>query len=326
MARGICPLSTNGRPPRQWRKVSHTKIESVTFRFLGPAVGSADRRATDRSDMSLPESDQADLAADEPTAADRPAKGGSADTGGRSPLAVLPVDEGDEVAHWHRRVVDRSLGPATRRSIDRGASLIRAAATLLERSDGAGFTVQEVADEAGQSLRTLYQYFESKDDLLLAVFEEAMRTYARMVRDAIAGLDDPFDRLTGAVIAAARMSERSRPGFDASLARLRFDLGQVDPGLVGRSQEPLISLFRDLYHQAVAAGRIVDRGEQGAVYLLLAINRSYITSRTTGNEYGVDLPDHEGYARFCLQGLGAALDDGWFERVNDQLVIGDDPQ
>ncbi len=57
-------------------------------------------------------------------------------------------------------------------------SLIRAAATVLARSNGEDITVQEVADEAGQSLRTLYQYFESKNDLLLAVFEEAMRTYA----------------------------------------------------------------------------------------------------------------------------------------------------
>ena len=63
-------------------------------------------------------------------------------------------------------------------------NLIRAAAAVLERSNGEDITVQEVADEAGQSLRTLYQYFESKDDLLLAVFEEAMRTYAQPDRTA----------------------------------------------------------------------------------------------------------------------------------------------
>ena len=94
----------------------------------------------------------------------------------------VPVDGAD----WHRRVVGRSLRTATQRSIDRGASLVRAAAVLLERSQGEDFTVQDVADEAHQSLRTLYQYFESKDDLLLAVFEEAMRTYARLIRTAIA--------------------------------------------------------------------------------------------------------------------------------------------
>ena len=68
---------------------------------------------------------------------------------------------------------------STADAVDRpGPALIQAAAALLERSNGDGFTVQDVADEAGQSLRTLYQYFESKDDLLLAVFEEAMGIYA----------------------------------------------------------------------------------------------------------------------------------------------------
>ena len=83
-----------------------------------------------------------------------------------------------DAADWQARVVRRSLRTATQRSIDRGTSLVRAAARLLERTNGDRFTVQDVADEAGQSLRTLYQYFESKDDLLLAVFEESMRTYA----------------------------------------------------------------------------------------------------------------------------------------------------
>ena len=63
--------------------------------------------------------------------------------------------------------------------------MIRATAKVLERTNGESLTVQEVADEAGQSLRTLYQYFESKDDLLLAVYEEAMGTYARIIVGAI---------------------------------------------------------------------------------------------------------------------------------------------
>ena len=101
----------------------------------------------------------------------------------------LAAEEAEGTADWQRRVVGHSLNGARRRSIDRGARLIRAAAKVLERTNGESLTVQEVADEAGQSLRTLYQYFESKDDLLLAVFEEAMRTYARMVEGAIADLE-----------------------------------------------------------------------------------------------------------------------------------------
>src|SRR3954454_5123355 len=130
----------------------------------------------------------------------------SARTGGYDrPMSQAVPDPVDGEVDWHRRVVGRSLKTAQARSIDRGAALIHAAAALLERSDGDGFTVQDVADEAKQSLRTLYQYFESKDDLLLAVFEEAMRTYARVVEAAIVDLADPLERLGGALLAAGRL-------------------------------------------------------------------------------------------------------------------------
>ena len=140
---------------------------------------------------------------------------------------VAPVGPSDEEgADWHRRVVGRSLQSAQRRSIDKGAHLIRAAAKVLERNGGASLTVQEVADEAGQSLRTLYQYFESKDDLLLAVHEEAMRTYARLIRAAIAGVDAPLERLAagahrlGPAARAARQG-RARPGALPAAAAAR---------------------------------------------------------------------------------------------------------
>jgi AcrR family transcriptional regulator len=180
--------------------------------------------------------------------------------------------------------------------------------------------VQEVANEAGQSLRTLYQYFESKDDLLLAVFEEAMRRYARMIRDSIAGLDDPLDRLAGAMVAAASMPAHSSPGVDLGLARLRLKLGEVEPELVARSHEPLTMMFLELVQQAIAAGVIADQGDQLAVYLISSVNASFIISQTLGNDYGLELPDPEGLARFCLRGLGAELEDGWYASVSRRLL------
>ena len=236
------------------------------------------------------------------------------------PAEVAAADDADDVADWQRRVVDRSLRTATKRSIDRGASLIRAAATLLERSNGDGFTVQEVANEAGQSLRTLYQYFESKDDLLLAVFEEAMKRYARMIRNSIAGLDDPLERLAGGVLAAAAMPAYSSQGVDVGLARLRLRLSEVDPALVARSHEPVTLVFLELVHDAAEAGVIVDQDEQAAAYLLRSVNAAFIISQTLGNDQGLDLPDPEGLARFCLLGLGAELAPGWYESISARLL------
>ena len=71
------------------------------------------------------------------------AKNGRLENVAEKPLA----EESD--ADWQRRVVGRSLRTAAERSVDRGMNLIRAAATVLARSNGDDITVQEVADEAG---------------------------------------------------------------------------------------------------------------------------------------------------------------------------------
>ena len=234
-----------------------------------------------------------------------------------------PVDvhDGTDGADWQRRVVGRSLRAATQRSIDRGSSLIRAAVTLLERSNGDGFTVQDVADEAGQSLRTLYQYFESKDDLLLAVFEEAMRTYAQLVRGAIAGLSDPLERLAGGLVAAVRMPEYSDTGVDRGLARLRSKLAEVEPEAIARSREPVTALMRELIDGATADGSISPADPEGATYLVLALESSYITSGTLGNDFGAALPDVTTTVGFLLRGLGVDVEDGWIEGIEARLRL-----
>jgi AcrR family transcriptional regulator len=223
----------------------------------------------------------------------------------------------EAVADWQRRVVGRSLNDARRRSLDRGARLVRAAATVLERNGGASLTVQEVADEAGQSLRTLYQYFESKDDLLLAVFEEAMQTYARIIRDAIAELDDPVERLAGGLIASARAAAvHQKAGRDRGLSRLRLQLSQADPELLARSQAPLTELFSELVQGAAADGAFAA---DSATYFLMSLRASFVLSSTLGNDLDVELPDVIDFSWFCLAGLGLQRPRTWHVDVERRL-------
>ena len=234
------------------------------------------------------------------------------------PTGPDPQDEA-EGTDWQRRVVGRSLRAATQRSIDRGSSLIQAAATLLERSNGDGFTVQDVADEAGQSLRTLYQYFESKDDLLLAVFEEAQRTYARMIERSLVELSDPLERLGGGIVAALRMPEFSETGVDRGLSRLRAKLAAVEPALIARSQEPVTMLMRGLIHDAEAAEAIHTDDPEGTTYLVLALKSAFITSATLGNDFGAEAPSVPALVSFVLRGVGVSVDLDWIEDVSGRL-------
>jgi AcrR family transcriptional regulator len=224
-------------------------------------------------------------------------------------------------ADWQRRVVGRSLKTAAERSVDRGRALVVAAATVLERSGGEDITVQEVADEAGQSLRTLYQYFAGKDDLLLAVFEEAMGTYADLIRAAIEGLDDPLDRLAGAMVAAVSMPAFSDSGFDRGLARLRLRLSEAEPEQVGRAQQRVTALLQSLVEDAAAAGRVTVDDPEAATFLLMSLNAAYITTERLGNDAGVPRPEIAGIVTFCLQGLGAEVDAKWLAGVTRKLRL-----
>jgi len=234
---------------------------------------------------------------------------------------TLAVTESGDGTGWQRRVVDRSLDDAKKRSIDRGARLIRAAAKVLDRTHGESLTVQEVADEAGQSLRTLYQYFASKDDLLLAVYEEAMRTYARLITAAVVQFEDPLERLAGGIMAAARMPAMHGSGVDRGLSHLRLQLSQAHPTLVASAQEPVTTFFRRLIEDAAGDGKLADVEVDKATYFVCSLRNSYNTSVTLGNDVGLELPDVIDLSVFSLGGMGCVLPREWHERVDTELKL-----
>src|SRR6266568_998036 len=103
----------------------------------------------------------------------------------------MPTD--DPAAHtsqtagsWRELAVARSLDSARTRAENRVQRFLDAALDLMERSPDKEFTVQEVVERSGQSLRSFYQYFAGKYELLLALFEEAVRSTAEHLRASVA--------------------------------------------------------------------------------------------------------------------------------------------
>ena len=104
--------------------------------------------------------------------------------------AAPPADE----APVRRRdlAVARSLDSARVRSEGRVQRFLDAGFELLASAEsGKEFTVQEVVDRSGQSLRSFYQYFAGKHELLLALFDEAIRSTAERLEEQIAKEDAP---------------------------------------------------------------------------------------------------------------------------------------
>src|SRR4051794_15650241 len=104
-------------------------------------------------------------------------------------------DAAADAGGWRELAVARSLDPARVRAEKRVQRFLDAATELMTSAPDKEFTVQEVVERSGQSLRSFYQYFAGKHELLLALFEESVRTTAERLEESIASEDDPAGRL-----------------------------------------------------------------------------------------------------------------------------------
>ena len=93
----------------------------------------------------------------------------------RVPEVADEVPDDANVPAWRQRAVSRSLNAARSRAEQRVQRFLDAAFALIDEKGTTDFTIQEVIDRSKQSLRGFYQYFDGKDELLLALFEETVR-------------------------------------------------------------------------------------------------------------------------------------------------------
>ena len=117
---------------------------------------------------------------------------------------------------WKQRAVERSTRAAKLRAEQRVQRFLDAAQAIMTAKGNTDFTVQEVVDRSRQSLRSFYQHFDGKHELLLALFEDALRRATDQIRAAATGQSDPLDRLK---VAVQLLFELSRPDPAARSAR-----------------------------------------------------------------------------------------------------------
>jgi AcrR family transcriptional regulator len=91
----------------------------------------------------------------------------------------------------------------------RRSQIVHAAAKVLGRQGYGATSLKDVAREAGVAPGLLHYYFESKEDMLLEVVVAMERQMIADWQEAIAGIDDPLERIVaGLDHAQARCSQR----------------------------------------------------------------------------------------------------------------------
>jgi AcrR family transcriptional regulator len=172
-------------------------------------------------------------------------------------LATEPVKQSRQ-SSWREQAVARSLGSARTRAESRVQRFLDAAVDLMDNRGGKEFTVQEVVEQSGQSLRSFYQYFGGKHELLLAVFEEALRATADQLRTTLADVDDPLERLRRFVVQYYVQCRPAPQGPSGTLIEFSQQLLTAHPTEAVRAFAPIVSLFEEILDDAAAAGAIRD--------------------------------------------------------------------
>jgi AcrR family transcriptional regulator len=159
-------------------------------------------------------------------------------------------------ATWRELAVARSLDPARVRAEKRVQRFLDAALELMTTSSGKDFTVQEVVERSGQSLRSFYQYFAGKYELLLALFEESVRTTAEQLSDEVEGEADPRERLHRFITAYYRVCQPGPASTGPALAQFAQQLLTEHPKEAARAFGPLVTLLEQVLDEAAAAGAV----------------------------------------------------------------------
>ena len=212
--------------------------------------------------------------------------------------------------------VSRSLDSARARAEGRFQRFLDAALELMNDGEpGKDFTVQEVVDRSGQSLRLFYQYFGGKHELLLALFEDSVRSTTDFLRDRIAEEPEAISRLHRFVVEYYRIC-RPGPGGSAT-GHLGNAWRMVDfaqqlltsyPTEAALAFAPLVSLFGEVLDEATAAGGIRPGLRRNAIsgMVLEVIMFNAFSATISGTSIRVESVDPaEELWELILHGVGA---------------------
>jgi AcrR family transcriptional regulator len=184
---------------------------------------------------------------------------------------------------------------------------ILAAASKSVREQGVrGLSVSMVLDRAGLSTRAFYRHFESKDQLVAAVFVEMARAEKRRLRRRMAEATTPVEAV------AAWIDGRLDLAFDedirSDLRRLSLEAQSqmfASPELIQPAYAEMLEPLVEQLQQGLEQGlfRAIDplteaQSVQGVVWA--GTERQW----AAGDCERADVREHA--LRFCLRGLGVA--------------------
>ena len=209
-------------------------------------------------------------------------------------------------ASWRERAVERSLRTARAKAVSRSDRFIQTATELLSETGRTDFTVQELVERSKTSLRSFYQHFGSKDELLLALFEEVIRMTSAEWRSEMQEFDDPVVGLERFVTRLYEQStDVSMGGMSRALTAYHLQLAESRPADYARVLGPMRDLIVDAVKAGVADGRFRDDIDAESLAIILMqtlVAAAHMHALGANLNTGAPLEAGQIWA-FCLGGL-----------------------
>jgi AcrR family transcriptional regulator len=222
----------------------------------------------------------------------RTAKSASAPVADTEPTTPEPA--------WRQRAIDRSTQSARLRAAKRVQRFLNSAREIIAEKESTEFTVQEVVDRSKQSLRSFYQYFDGKHELLLSLFEEEMAVAVSRIRESTID-GDPLDRLREAVLLLYELCSPGRvsvqPLFSDFAQRLVVD----HPDEVAAAYAPLVDYIASIVEDAAAAG-LLRAGRPRRMAAIVLQTATVTAGRSAGGHHPIT---GEEVWEFCLHAIAA---------------------
>lgn len=185
------------------------------------------------------------------------------------------------------------------------AKVIVDAARRLLGTEGAGLTTQELSKEAGIALQTFYRHFPSKDQLLLAVFEDVIGERAAQLAAAAGSMPDPVARLRFYVLSVLRAVDDNGGVAQRFITAEHWRLHQLFPDEIAQATQPIADLIERDLREAAAMGLLKPNDPSAdawlAMKLLMSVFHHYAFAKP---EDGGDMPERAW--AFCLAAFGGS--------------------
>ena len=207
--------------------------------------------------------------------------------------------------------------PATRRRSklapdpDTRRALLAAASASLREHGVQGLSIATVLQHAQLSTRAFYRHFESKDELVAAVFLDMAKAEKRRLKRKMAAADDPADAVAAWI--DGRLDLAFSENIKSDLRRMsleaqsqRFAAPELIQPAYAEMLEPLIDqiqrgLEQGVFHDVEPTS--AAQSIQGVVWA--CTERQWATGDCERAEV------RERTLRFCLRGLGVMEEPRW---------------